>query len=55
MMDHVKGVVFKNPLLPECTAEQRTIIYSKMAEVLAKIHRVNIEKAELTDFGKIGK
>jgi len=54
MMEHVDGVVFKNPLLPDCTPEQRGIIYRNMAEVLAKIHKVNIEKAELTDFGKIG-
>ena len=53
-MEHVKGKVFKNPLLPDCTPEERKVIYSRMAEVLAKIHKVSIEKAELTDFGKVG-
>ncbi len=54
IMEHVPGRIFKNPLLPDQTPEERRQIYSSMCETLAKIHKVNITEAGLDDFGKKG-
>ena len=53
-MEHVPGRVFKDPLLPGFTPEERKQVYQAMVDVLAKIHRVNIQEAELQDYGKQG-
>ena len=55
IMEYMPGRVFKDPLLPDFTPEERTTIYSKMCEVLTKIHKVNITEAGLDDFGKPGR
>ena len=54
-MEHVKGRIFKDPLLPGMDPAERKAIYKSMADVLAKIHAVDIDKAGLDDFGKRGK
>ncbi len=54
-MEHVPGRVFKDVTLKGFTPEERRTIYSKMNEVLSKIHRVNIEEAGLEDYGKRGR
>ena len=54
-MEYVPGRVFKDPLLPGFTPEERHTIYQKMCEVLAKIHKVDIVEARLEDYGKPGK
>ena len=53
-MEHVKGRVFKEALLPESPPEERRQIYESMCDVLAKIHKVDIHEAGLDDYGKKG-
>ena len=53
-MRYVNGRVLKDPTLPGVEPAERWEIYSAMCRVLADIHRVNIEKAKLQDFGKHG-
>ena len=53
-MEHVPGRVFIDPTLPAMTPAERRTIYSAMCDVLTKIHKVNLEEAKLTDYGKQG-
>ena len=53
-MRYVNGRVLKDPTLPGVEPAKRWEIYSAMCRVLADIHRVNIERAKLQDFGKHG-
>ena len=53
-MEHVPGRIFKQPLLPDQTPEERSEIYAAMNEVLTKIHKANYKEAGLTGFGKEG-
>lgn len=54
-MEYVTGRIFKDPALPGLDANQRHAIYTEMNKVLCKIHSVNIEAAQLEDYGKRGK
>jgi aminoglycoside phosphotransferase (APT) family kinase protein len=54
VMDHLDGRVFRDPRLPDLSAEERSAIYRDMVEVLAKLHAVDPEKAGLGDYGRIG-
>nr|XP_039271290.1 acyl-CoA dehydrogenase family member 10-like [Styela clava] len=54
LMKYVDGNVYKNPLLPDMPAEKRRRIYHNLADTLCNIHSVNIDNADLTDFGKYG-
>ncbi|CAH1802395.1 unnamed protein product [Owenia fusiformis] len=54
VMEHMPGRIFKDPLLPNMEPKERTAIYNAMCEVLAKIHKVDISKAGLDDYGKKG-
>ena len=54
LMEYVSGRVLKDPSLPGLHPQERGVVYHKLAEVLAAIHSVDIEKADLMDFGKFG-
>ena len=54
-MRYVNGRVLKDPALPGVEPAERREIYSALCRVLAAIHSVDIEKAQLQDFGKHGK
>ncbi len=54
IMDHVHGRLFSDPTLPGCSTIERAAIYEAMNEVLARLHRVDYQAAQLGDYGKPG-
>jgi aminoglycoside phosphotransferase (APT) family kinase protein len=54
VMACVEGRIFRDPQLPGLAPSERAAIYDSMNEVLARLHKVDIEKAGLSDFGKPG-
>lgn len=54
VMEYLDGRVLWDPALPESTPAQRRDIYTEMNRVLAALHSVDIEAANLSDYGKPG-
>ena len=54
LMSHVEGRIFWDPGLPDSTREERIGIYDAMNDALARLHKVDIAAAGLSDFGKPG-
>lgn len=54
LMGYVSGRVLKDPSLRGIPIHERRGIYKRMPEILASIHSVDIEKADLSNFGKFG-
>ena len=54
VMDCVDGRVFRQPHLPGVPPPERTAIYENMADVLARLHGVDVAAAGLGDYGKPG-
>ena len=54
VMEHLEGRIFWDPAVPEVNNEERTAIYDEMNRVLAALHRVNVDKVGLTNYGKPG-
>jgi len=54
VMEHVEGRLFKDLKLSGMSHDERRAVYSSMCETLARIHSVDINKAELADYGKQG-
>jgi aminoglycoside phosphotransferase (APT) family kinase protein len=54
LMGHVEGRIFWDPALPDSTREERSGVYDAMNEALARLHKIDIDAAGLTDFGKPG-
>ncbi|MFT2091528.1 phosphotransferase [Paraglaciecola sp. 2405UD69-4] len=55
VMEYVEGRVFWNSALPEISdSGTRHLMYQNMAEVMAALHSVDLEKAGLEDYGKPG-
>jgi len=54
IMDYVPGRVFREPRLPGLAPAERRAIYDDMANVLAKLHRVDWQALGLADFGRPG-
>ena len=52
VMDFSEGRIFWDPALLEMTQGERAEIYDEMNRVLAAIHNVDLEKTELTTFGR---
>ena len=52
VMDHVKGNIFWELLLPSCDHDQRRSIYLSMNDTIAKLHNVDFNKVGLSDYGK---
>ncbi|KAK7485430.1 hypothetical protein BaRGS_00023378 [Batillaria attramentaria] len=54
LMGYVRGRVFKDPSDPRLRPEDRWAAMEAMCDVLCKIHSVDINKAQLTDYGRHG-
>lgn len=54
VMECVDGRVFRQPHLPGVPPEDRAAMYDDMADVLARLHRVDVAAAGLSDYGKPG-
>ena len=54
VMGCVDGRVFRQPHLPGVSPEVRTAMYEDMADVLARLHRLDPASIGLSDYGKPG-
>ncbi len=54
VMEFMDGRIFWNPALPDMTAGDRSVVFDEMNRVLAELHRVDIESAGLSDYGRPG-
>lgn len=54
VMEHVAGRIFWEQSLPQSNPAERAAIYDEMNRVIAQLHRVDVERAGLSDFGKAG-
>jgi aminoglycoside phosphotransferase (APT) family kinase protein len=54
VMEHVTGRILWDPSLPGMTPEARRAIYDEMNRVVAALHRVDVQAAGLTDYGRTG-
>lgn len=52
LMEFVEGRIFTDPLLPQQTAPERTVLYDAMNDALARLHLFDWRGAGLDDFGK---
>ena len=55
LMDYLPGRVFTEPHLPSLPPAQRTQTYNAMIDVLVDIHKVDVNRAGLQQFGPPGK
>lgn len=53
LMSYVSGKIYKDPSLPGLESNERRKVYSAMNKTIAKIHSVDLNEAELTDYGKL--
>lgn len=54
VMEFMQGRILWDPTLPEVSKDERTAIYHEMNRVLAELHKVNVDEAGLSDYGKKG-
>ncbi|MEM5492363.1 phosphotransferase family protein [Hoeflea sp. AS16] len=54
VMELVEGRIFWDPALPEVGRQERAAIYDGMNDVLARLHKVDVEAAGLADYGRPG-
>ncbi|KRP98767.1 aminoglycoside phosphotransferase [Bradyrhizobium yuanmingense] len=54
LMEFLDGRAFPDPALPEVPKEDRAAIYNAMNQVIAALHRVDIEAVGLAGFGRPG-
>lgn len=54
VMRFVEGRIFRDPQLPDQSPADRAKIYDSMNDVLAKLHKVDVNAVGLGDFGKPG-
>jgi aminoglycoside phosphotransferase (APT) family kinase protein len=52
VMDYVPGRVFAGRQMPGCSAADVTAMFTSMANVLGKLHSVDVDAAGLGDFGR---
>jgi len=52
VMEYVQGRIFWDPTLPDLSITERGHIYHEMNRVLSELHKINIDKVGLTDYGK---
>lgn len=52
VMEFVPGRVLWDPSLPDASKQQRTAIYNEMNRVLSELHKINVDKVGLADYGK---
>lgn len=51
IMEHVQGIIFRKPTLPNHSEDDRKAIYNGMISTLARLHNINWKGLELSDFG----
>lgn len=54
IMACVDGRVFRQPHMPGVSAPDRRAMYDDMADVLARLHNVDVQQVGLSDFGRPG-
>jgi len=54
VMEFMQGRILWDPTIPEVSKEERTAIYHEMNRVLSELHKVNVDDAGLSDYGKKG-
>jgi len=54
VMEFLDGRIFRDPQLAGVSPSDRAAIYDSMNDVLARLHKVDLVKTGLTDFGKPG-
>jgi len=54
IMDLVEGRSFYDPRLPEVPVAERMAYFTKMARVLGAIHKIDLERCGLSDYGRAG-
>lgn len=54
VMEFMPGRVIWDPSLPDSSKAQRTSIYHEMNRVLGELHKVDVDEAGLSDYGKKG-
>ena len=54
VMNFIEGRVFWDPLMPDLTNEERTLVYDSINETLAELHKVDYKAIGLEDFGRPG-
>jgi aminoglycoside phosphotransferase (APT) family kinase protein len=54
VMDFLEGRIFRDPQLPDCAPGERAAIYASMNDVLARLHKVDLEATGLSDYGRPG-
>ena len=52
VMDYVAGRIFRDPLMPDSSLEERAACYDSMNDVLARLHKVDFRAVGLGDFGR---
>jgi aminoglycoside phosphotransferase (APT) family kinase protein len=52
VMDCVAGRIFRDPLMPDSSPEERAACYDSMNDVLARLHKVDFRAVGLGDFGR---
>jgi aminoglycoside phosphotransferase (APT) family kinase protein len=54
VMEYLDGRIFRDPQLPDVSPADRSAIYDSMNDVLARLHKVDLVKTGLTDYGRPG-
>lgn len=54
LMEFLDGRVLADPALPQCAPDERAAIYREMANVIARLHLVEVDALGLSSFGKPG-
>lgn len=54
LMDHIDGRILWDPKLSDIPTSERRAYYDCMAEALGALHRVDVDAAGLSDFGRPG-
>ncbi len=54
VMEFVDGRIFWDPTLPEIDENKRMNVYEETVSIMAELHKIDVEKSGLLDFGKPG-
>ena len=54
VMEFVDGRIFWDPTLPEIDENKRMNVYEETVRIMAELHKIDVEKSGLLDFGKPG-
>lgn len=54
VMEYLEGRIFRDPQLPDVAPSERAAIYDSMNDVLARLHKVDIDAVGLSDYGRPG-